>query len=488
VDFKDLDPSKLPDDALDTILAELEPLGVISPLDYEPHQKQHQFHNSLSRVRLFSGGNRSGKTEAGCLEALFHSTGLYPSWYPKEARLDRHNVGRIVVEDYAKGCGKVLEPKLLKWLPSDLVIRIGRTMKGYIEEVKLRHIDGGISSFDVMTHEQDDGVFEGWSGHWAWFDEPPPKEKWIATKRGLLDFHGRAWFTLTPIKEPWVHEEFVLSNDPDTEHITVDQAENPYITETERNWFQRNMSEEDKDARVHGRFKYLSGRVYKELIPEIHVQLSSVLRVDPRWPTYFVLDPADRRPHRGIWAKVNPFGDIYVIDEIEFTGTVKQVAKIILAKEIMLKINPMSVVRLGDPNKFLTPSALSEEQGTTMKLEFAKSGLYFITDIKDDINLGHLLVKDRLMWDKTNKISSTNHPKLFFIKETTTSCIKQLLTYVWDDYKGSSKDSKDIKQKPKDIHKDFPDCIRYLVVFNPVFFLDNECDPELQSDRGFTGY
>ena len=40
--------------------------------------------------------------------------------------------------------------------------------------------------------------------------------------------------------------------------------------------------------------------------------------------------------------------------------------------------------------------------------------------------------------------------------------------YVWDDYKGKIADDKDLKQRPKDRSKDFPDLIRYGLMSDPV--------------------
>jgi hypothetical protein len=485
--FSPLGVDTIPDEDLDTVLAELEALTRLSPLDYKPHPKQKEFHCNAAKIRLLSGGNRSGKTEAGCLEVVYHSTGIYPEWYPKHLRLPTANRGRIIVTDYKKGCGKNLEPKIDAWLPEELIVsKKKNSVTGTIEEVKVRHVSGGISTFDVMTHEQDDKQFEGWSGHWAWFDEPPPREKFVATAlRGLIDFRGRCWLTLTPISEPWLYDEYVLKEDPNVFFLNVDMRDNPYLPEEEIKFTEAHLNEDEVEARLHGKFKHLSGRVYKVFDPVVHVISEKSVKIDSRWPTYFVLDPADRRPHHAIWAKVDPFGTVYITDELVFKGTILEVSKEILKRELMNKIKPLEVIRILDPNKGETPSAVS---GLKLKDEFAKHAVYFLTNVNDDVATGHLAVSERLSWDKTRPLSTTNHPKLFFVKENTKECVKQILTYVWDDWSGRAKDTRSQKEKPKDINKDMPDCVRYLIMSNPNYSLDNESDPTPYRGTSRTGY
>src|SRR5579864_1827610 len=135
-----IDPQGVPDDSLDALISSLTSLLERTPLDYIPHPANANtgfpgmvaFHASPKKIRLLAGGNRSGKTEAGAAETLFHATGLYPEWYPTSQRILRPTRGRVVVGDYAKACGEVLEPKIFSWLPKSLIARAPRrTLKGF---------------------------------------------------------------------------------------------------------------------------------------------------------------------------------------------------------------------------------------------------------------------------------------------------------------------------------------------------------------------
>lgn len=485
---------KLPIDAdgmaeadLDMVLSELETLSVSTPVDYIPHYKQLLFHTSNKKIRFLCGGNQSGKTEGGVAEDVMHATGIYPDWYPTDSRFKTANKGRMIVADYGAAAA-VFEEKLWHWLPRSLVVDLDRTQTGAIRKIIIRHSSGKNSQIEVMTHEQDDNAFESWTGHWAHFDEPPPREKFIATQRGLIALKGRCWLTLTPISEPWLYDEFIGNGREDVFFITVDIRDNPHLTEESIQQFELNLTEDEKEARMHGKFRHLTGLVYKMFDPEVHIIPPDRVQIDPRWPTYFVTDPHDRKPHFGIWAKVDPFGRIYVIGEIKFKGTFKEYSREVLVRESMEEhwyVKSMDVVRILDPNKGNTPSAVS---GLTLVNEFANHGLYFNATVNDDIATGHLAVAGRLSYNTNLPLSTTNAPKLYFIKGYTDEVVRYMQRYVWSDWKGASRDEKSKKEKPMENFKDFPDCVRYLVMSNPCYFEQDSEDPTPYHFGGVTGY
>lgn len=475
--------SSLSNEDIEALYQELKPIVSQSPSDYVPHPKQLLFHQAPHNIRAMFGGNRSGKTEAGTMECWFHMSGEYPEWYPHKQRILYANRGRIVVTDYKNG-GAALEEKIKKWFPRDR-LDIKHSM-GHIERFYVRHKDGNQSVAEVLTHEQDDDAFESWSGHWAWFDEPPPREKYIAMSRGLVDFNGRTWFTLTPLNEPWLYDEIMGKEDGRRWFIQVSIFDNPYQSKEAIENFISKMDEDSKEARVHGKFRHLAGIVYKEFDPLIHLVSRSKIKIKDEWPTWFVLDPADRRAHHGLWAKCDPLGTIYIFDELVFKGTIKDLCDRIKIREAEYNVSTDNLIRILDPNKGRTPSAVS---GLTLVNEFAQHGVYFGVDANDDVTLGHLAVKEKLSWDKTKPFSTTNCPKLYFIQERTRECVRQLQSYVWDDWRGVSKGARSEKETVKDVNKDMPDCVRYLIIKDPQWYpMEGDADPHPSRAGSVTGY
>ena len=118
---------------------------------YKPLPKQLPFHQSDAACRAIFGGNRSGKTTCGGMEFLFHITGNYPDWYPKDQRWSGAIKGRIVARDYAKGVGEIISPFMDEWLDKSLISRPIKNHQGIITKYFMKN--GSV--FDILTHEQD---------------------------------------------------------------------------------------------------------------------------------------------------------------------------------------------------------------------------------------------------------------------------------------------------------------------------------------------
>jgi len=109
--------------------------------------------------------------------------------------------------------GEVITEAINKWLPKSLIVDKSRSSQGIYDKYWIKHKSGNISSFDIITYEQDSAVAEGWTGDWAWYDEPPPHQHYIATSRGLMVNEGWSIFTLTPLKEPWLFDSIFVAGE-----------------------------------------------------------------------------------------------------------------------------------------------------------------------------------------------------------------------------------------------------------------------------------
>ena len=488
--LNDINVDTIPEDKLDQVLFELEFIGKRSTKEWLPHAKQKEFHCAKENIRLILGGNRSGKTVAGCAEALMHSTGLYPDWYPYEQRMRTPNIGRIIVSEYSKGYGETVLPNINTWLPKSMIASSRNNHEGYPAKYILKNG----SSFDICTHDQENKVFEGWHGHWAWFDEPPPRDKYIATMRGLIDFNGRVWLTLTPLTEAWIWDELVQRKDGSVSMTQVNTHDNPFISKAGIKEFEKMISPEEKEARIQGKFLHLSGLVYKTFDRNVHLksfnldQLDSTYsKMQKKW--FFVLDPHDRRPHCGMWAFVNPQQKKFVAYELYREDTISDLCAYILAFEKIHKIPSESVTRIGDPNKLETPSAVS---GLKLKMEFLERSngkIFFLTKLDDDITKGHLIVKENLSYNKEKELDTYNSPSLYFNDyQNIPHVIEHMEKYMYQDWKGLNKDSRSPKETPKDLNKDMPDCIRYFLMTNPAYEADFVKEDNFMAKRSITGY
>jgi len=418
--------------------------------DYVPMPHQREFHVSPAHIRLLIGGNRSGKTCAAFHDVMWELTGEYPDWYPTELRLVPPVYTRWIATDFKNGVGAVFQPYFDQLLPKSHIARVVKTQQGILQKAFFKN--GSV--LDILTDEQDLAVFEGWHGHRLHIDEPCARDRYIASARGLIDYSGRVSFSLTPLKEPWIYDELYEKADgKNIFQVTVSMRENKYLPSAEIDLFEQGLTDDEKEARMHGKFMHLSGLVYKEFDRRLHV--IEPFGIPRNWRRVCVLDPHDRKPHAVIWAAVDPFDVLYVYEDMECGGTVQELSNAIKKREGRNQIH----LRIIDPNKGKAPSAMGKSGKLTD--EFVRYGLHFWAGCNDDLVEGHLEVKRYLKAGGNN-----NRPQIFFFNNCAQA-IKGMTHYVWDDHKTGIQ--KDVKEKPKDLYKDFPDLVRYLCVSKPTY-------------------
>jgi phage terminase large subunit-like protein len=433
-------------------------------LDYQPMEKQLAFHSSDVPTRAIFGGNRSGKTTCGGLEFLFHVTRLYPDWYPKDQRYDLPIKGRIIAKDFMKGVGEVVSPFMEEWLDPALIERTQRNPMG----IKIKYWLKNGSVFDILTHEQSTEQFEGWKGHIAWFDEPPPRDKYVATLRGLVDFHGRNWLTLTPLTQPWIYDDIYTKSDKkSTFVVTTDIRDNKHLTEEAIAEFERSLTEEEKEARIHGRFLHLTGLIYKEFSPDVHI--CEQPDVKPYWTRYMAIDPHERTPTAVLWVAVDPEDRHWIYDELWLKDMdIEQIAYAIQAQEGTLKAD----VRLIDPHADKDNIAAG---GFNFRKELMRHGV-FCQRANSDPMLGKARIR-QVLTPRFSSVMKSVIPQLR-ISRHCTQTIYEFQHYIWDEHK-RNKEEYAPKETAKKKNDHFMDCLRYIYNFGPRYIEPEHDDTEV---------
>lgn len=435
---------------------------------YQPNPKQEEFHKSNASIRSIFGANRSGKTTAGVVEFMWHMLGIYPDWYPEAQRMpsDRPIKGRIFAKDFQKMVGGVILPTISEWIDD--------TPGGPFVEKKFRNPLGipvrwkfkNGNEFDILTYEMSTEQCEGWKGDIAWFDEPPPRDKFIATKRGLVDTNGRCWLTLTPLTQPWIYDELYAKSQSDKTYfcIVMDIRDNlrrivngkeiGYLTETAIKDFEKTLSPDEREARLHGKFLHLTGLIFKEFNPEIHI--IETAGVKKHWYRMMAIDPHPRKPTACLWLAVNEKNELFVYDELLFSGSITDLASAIRAQEGDLVAH----------RRIIDPSADQEVQlRASIRTELMKQKIWCERG-SNDIELGISRIHEALAPDYQN-LTGVFDARLK-ISRLCPQIISQILHYVWDEYRMRPEEH-DPKEKPMPKNEDLITCLRYIMVGNPQY-------------------
>ena len=448
-------------------------------IDYfVPNGNQLRAFRSKARHMLFVGGNRSSKSTTGAVQAISWATGKYPKcschgdWFSRERMRKTPNKGVIVVTSFPI-IERVIEPRLRQYFPQEEVLAWKRTPQHYLRRIELKNG----SFIDILTNEMDQMAFESADWDWAWIDEPTSKARWDAIQRGLLDRHGQTIFSFTPTTEPWMLEDLV--DKADGNRIEVIQAstyENQFdihgqsiLAATDIREFEEGIDPQERATRIGGKFFHLKGVVYPTFQPSVHEwseDIAANLYYKHPDPVICVLDPHDRKPHWVIWAWVDRADRLFVDRELKHTGDLPSLKRAILKLEMDAGYKVKR--RIIDPNFGRSPAAVGAGKTVIQELARPPFGLAF-GEVSDDITAGHLKVRWYLSYDPTKPLTFTNQPKLYFHRERCRDTIRSVRNLQYEEWRGITKDNRDVKEKEKDKDSDGAACTRYLCMSTPTF-------------------
>lgn len=416
---------------------------------YRPHAKQVKFHSSDSKARLYIGGNRSGKTTGGIAEDIFWLTGRHPYRVtpPPPVR------GRIISVDFLNGVEKIVRPELARWIPPSELLG-GSWSTAYSKELRTLNLENG-SFVEFMSYDQDLDKFAGTSRHFIHFDEEPPQDIWLENKTRLIDTGGSYWITMTPVEGmTWIYDDIYLPGQKDPASgitvIEVDMTENPYLHVGEVDEFISGLSNDDKEARVKGKFVQVGGLIYKHFDTEKHV----IDPIDPRnlrdWYWYASLDHGFNNPTAWLWHAVNPDGKCITFAEHYKSGEVVDFhARAVHEKNGTLGRAPD--IYVGDPSiRNVDPIT-----GTSIHLEYTKAGIPIVL-ANNDVSAG------------INRVASYLESGNLFITRNCVNLVAEMQRYRWKTW--ASKRIQQLNNNHEVAHKKNDhavDSLRYFIMSRP---------------------
>lgn len=444
---------------------------------YRPQPYQQKFHNSFKKIRLALGGNQIGKTECGCAEDIRIALGL-DNTIEKMGCRPPYKM-RVCAYDLDKGIQEVVVSKYQKLIPPETLKSKPAKYSG--GQWKKIYFKNG-STIELMSYEQETDLYEGWTGHYCHFDEPPPKDKYTATIRGLMRFNGKVAITATPLNEPWIYDEIYLKGlhgDKDVDVFEFSLFDNIYLSKEAREFFISQIPEEEKPARVYGKFKHLSGLVYKEFCSK-HIMKS--FDIPENWVRICAMDYHSQKDCVVVWVAIDERDRAFVYDELVTGGTVKEIAEKIVAKE----------QETGGPAEYrfidsisATPDRIS---GRNAQREFGAEGLRLKWDLVFRSSTKNFVVGKNAVSEYLS-IKDNGEPHIFFFGDKCKQLISCMGKYVWSEPNRQTA----IKERPKKVYDDLPDALRYALVLkikykNGRAFRATEQDNYVYNAGSVTGY
>jgi phage terminase large subunit-like protein len=391
------------------------------------HKKQLAFHKCKKRNRWVFGGNRSGKTQCGAVEAIWMLRGIHPY------RKNKKDVFGWSVSLSQQVQRDVAQSKILYYLPKswiqDITMLSGRKdspESGVIDQIKIYNVFGGISTLGFKSCDQGREKFQGSSLDFVWFDEEPPKDIYEECLMRVLDKEGDIFGTMTPLKGmTFIYNEIFLNtkNNPQVWCQFMSWDDNPFLSQKEIKLLSQTMDESSLDARRYGKFSCGAGLVYPEF--DLSFNVIPPFDVPKEWQDTISIDPGLNNPLSAHWYAVDWDGNIYVIAEHFAAGKdVDWHAESIKKICAMLSWKADSKGRISA----LIDSAANQRTLACNKSVaelFINSGILVNTKVNKDVFAGICTVKRYLKRD--------NGCANLYVFDTCKNMIAEFLGYFWGE-------------------------------------------------------
>lgn len=453
---------------------------------YEPTGVGEEFINAVACgenfIVLYSAANGVGKTATGSnvLAHLFWNTG--ENQYFNEGLFKEFpwkKKGRIISDP--TNLTKNIIPELKFWFPE------GRytTNKGNKTFESYWQTDTGWE-FDMMTYEQDPREFEGVTLGWAWFDEPPPEAIFKATVSRMRK-GGIIIITATPLAgSAYLYDAFAKGN----YKVEVTAEEGGATIEYERKvaYIEAGIesackthgvrghlehehimniiseySEEEKQARIYGKFQHLVGLVFKRWNRKIHVVKPFAL--DPtEYVVWHALDPHPRTKDAGLWVAIDRKGRKFVVDELWVkpdNGT-KELAYLLKNKHSQYRV----VKQLIDPSASIVNQ--HDEDGKSLTERLNALGCSY-EDASKERTLANQRIMDAMTYQKLESGEFIQAPELY-VFENCQQLIWEIEHWRWQELKGRSAETRNVPNAPIDKDDHLIEDLGRILIQEPQWF------------------
>jgi hypothetical protein len=227
--------------------------------------------------------------------------------------------------------------------------------------------------------------------------------------------------TLTPVMGmEWMYDDIYIPgmNNPQSSIsvIEVEMYENPHLGKEEIQEFLDSLPEEDRDARIRGKFTRRGGIIYKAF-SKTHI-IEPLSEIPQSWELYASMDHGFNNPTCWLWHVVDPDGNIITfMEHYEREMTVEEHASQVHA--INKAIGREPGLYIGDP----AIAQRSAHTGSSIQTEYAQFGIY--------ITLGSNEVLNGINKINTYLAYGPGKPPRWHVTSNCENLIKEKQKYRW---------------------------------------------------------
>lgn len=449
---------------------------------YTPNGKCAEYIKAIGSgdnfIIFFSAANGVGKTASSAnvvAHIIWGQESANPYFnYPVFKHWKFPKRGRIISDP--KNLESTIIPALNEWLPN----------QRYKSNKSGKHYDSFLTmdngwEVDLMSFEQDPKEFEGSTLGFAWFDEIPPEIIFKATVARMRK-GGIIFISATPLSgSGWMFDAFVSKGktadgtdigrssegiahiEADVEAACKQHGIRGHLEHSNIEKMIALYSEDEKWARIQGKFAHLIGLRFKQFRRNIHVIRPFEMKLED-YTVYEALDPHPRTNDAVIWIAVDRKGTKFIIDELwcKCQGGTKELAQRIKNKATQYRLE----------RRIIDPSASIEDQHTQQSLQanLSREGLVYFEASKMRTQSDRR-IEDALTYQEINLLDQKEFIKApeLYIFDTCQRTIYEFEHYRWDEWSGKTGENKDKKEATIDKDDHFIENIGRILIMEPKF-------------------
>jgi phage terminase large subunit-like protein len=347
------------------------------------HEKQVLFHKCDKKNRWNFGGNRTGKTVCGAVEAVWFARGNHP--YKAVSGATEGWVVSLTNEVQRD----VAQKEILKWLSTDWIVsasarrgRVDDLSNCVLDYLIIKNVHGTNSRISFKACEQGRAKFQGTSQNWIWFDEEPPEDVYQECLMRVFDNGGYIWGTMTPLLGlTWVYDKIYKNENgnPEVWWQALTWEDNPYLPPDEVELMIASMPEKEREARQYGKFINSASALFGDFDAGVHIVPEFSYSRDYRF--YMSIDYGFDML-ACLWFTVDVSGVVTVFDELHIPNLmISEAAERILEKErFHLKLFGRALIKY---TRYCPPdfNKRSNDTGREIWRVFGEHGVYFVKSV-----------------------------------------------------------------------------------------------------------
>jgi len=354
--------------------------------------------HSTSPITVLIGGNRTGKTATAIMDFMLRLFRIHPIPHKNFSDDMPSRIVRFISSVLPSKVEKqdtvrnTQYPELMKRLPKELIVK-DITAKNPVLTIK-DPFSSQYISVEFSSFSQSVSNMAGVERAYIWIDECPPYSVYEENSMRLISTGGDMVITLTPAdsEAEWIYtmlyerarhiyrskavverlkqinkssealEEQHFPSNPDITVIYTATDDNPYL----RGIFEKELEkykqlkeespystfedfitsrffmlaeESDINIRRYGLFSNVSGRVYKDFNPLVHVinpiDYFASTSIPSDWKHFRTIDYHESNDWACLWGAISPENECFIYDELKVSPhshTLEQIAYLIARK------------------------------------------------------------------------------------------------------------------------------------------------------------